>query len=296
MRELLWIKIPNISQKHSLIGVLFTETPYFYHSHLKLISLPFGSFLFDQFLEPVKLINIVFSTLYKIWVFLVFTVFMLLFLPGIILPAFFGPHAVAVTFFFMKAWSWVFSMLTFIRYDVVGRENIIKGKSYIYVSNHTSFLDLPGIAMTIRGQFRPLAKKELLKIPVFGWITRATCIVVDRTSNESRKKSMNHLKELLSMGINILIFPEGTQNRTKEIMQPFKDGAFRIAMDTEKPILPMIVLGAGKLMPPGTIRMRPGRIKIVVGPEIPITPDLNGTAAIKKQTFEIMSEMISRQS
>jgi 1-acyl-sn-glycerol-3-phosphate acyltransferase len=244
----------------------------------------------------VKLINIVFSTLYKIWVFLVFTVFMLLFLPGIILPAFFGPHAVAVTFFFMKAWSWVFSMLTFIRYDVVGREHIIKSKSYIYVSNHTSFLDLPGIAMTIRGQFRPLAKKELLKIPVFGWITRATCIVVDRTSNESRKKSMNHLKELLSMGINILIFPEGTQNRTKEIMQPFKDGAFRIAMDTEKPILPMIVLGAGKLMPPGTINLRPGRIKIVVGPEIPITPDLNGTAAIKKQTFEIMSEMISRQS
>jgi 1-acyl-sn-glycerol-3-phosphate acyltransferase len=259
-----------------------------------LISLPFGNIFFQQTLLVSLLRNII-STLYKIWVFLVFTVFMLLFLPGIILPAFFGPHAVSVTYFFMKAWSWVFSMLTFIRYDVIGRENIVKGKSYIYVSNHTSFLDLPGIAMTIRGQFRPLAKKELLKIPVFGWITRATCIVVDRTSNESRKKSMNHLKDLLNMGINILIFPEGTQNRTKEIMQPFKDGAFRIAADTEKPILPMVVLGAGKLMPPGTIRMRPGRIKIIVGKEIPITPDLDGTAAIKKQTFEIMSEMIARQ-
>lgn len=242
----------------------------------------------------MKLINNIFSFLYKVWVFLVFTVFMLLFLPGIIIPAFFGPHAVSVTYFFMKAWSWVFSMLTFIRYDVVGRENIVKGKSYIYVSNHTSFLDLPGIAMTIRGQFRPLAKKELLKIPVFGWITRATCVVVDRSSNESRKTSINYLKEILKMGINILIFPEGTQNRSKEIMQPFKDGAFRVALDTQKSLLPMVVLGAGKLMPPGTIDLKPGRIKIVVGEEIKLTslPD-ETTASLKQRTYDIMLKMIA---
>ncbi len=241
----------------------------------------------------MKLISHLFSFLYKVWVFLVFTIFMLLFLPGIIIPAFFGQHAVSVTYFFMKAWSWVFSMLTFIRYDVVGRENIQPGKSYIYVSNHTSFLDLPGIAMTIRGQFRPLAKKELLKIPVFGWITRATCVVVDRTSNESRKTSINFLKEILTMGINILIFPEGTQNRSKEIMQPFKDGAFRIAIDTQKSLLPMVVLGAGKLMPPGTINLKPGRIKIIVGKEITLTGLADETtASLKQRTYEIMLGMI----
>jgi len=243
----------------------------------------------------LKLLNKILASLYIFWVFLVFTVFMLLFLPGIIIPAFFGPHAVSVTYFFMKAWSWVFSMLTFIRYDVVGRENIIKGKSYIYVSNHTSFLDLPGIAMTIRGQFRPLAKKELLKIPVFGWITRATCVVVDRSSNESRKKSLDHLKEILNLGINILIFPEGTQNRSKEILQPFKDGAFRIAVDTQKALLPMVVVGAGKLMPPGTIKLRPGRIKIVVGQEIPVAPT-DQTASLKQTTFDIMLEMMKQHS
>ncbi len=220
---------------------------------------------------------------------------MLIFLPGIIIPAFFGQHAVSVTYFFMKAWSWVFSMLTFIRYDVVGRENIEKAKSYIYVSNHTSFLDLPGIAMTIRGQFRPLAKKELLKIPVFGWITRATCVVVDRSSNESRKKSLNYLKEILNLGINILIFPEGTQNRSMEIMQPFKDGAFRIAVDTQKPMLPMVVLGAGKLMPPGTIRLRPGRIKIVVGKEISLIAE-ESSGELKQRTFDIMLQMIHENS
>jgi 1-acyl-sn-glycerol-3-phosphate acyltransferase len=243
----------------------------------------------------LKLLNKIFASLYIFWVFLVFTVFMLLFLPGIIIPAFFGPHAVSVTYFFMKAWSWVFSMLTFIRYDQVGRENIEKGKSYIYISNHTSFLDLPGIAMTILGQFRPLAKKELLKIPVFGWITRATCVVVDRSSNESRKKSINYLKEILSLGINILIFPEGTQNRSKEILQPFKDGAFRIAVDTQKPLLPMVVIGAGILMPPGTIRLRPGRIKIVVGKEIALTPG-ESTNELKQKALDIMLDMMNKHN
>ena len=78
-------------------------------------------------------------------------------------------------------------MLTFIRYDFYGQENFRKGQAYIYVSNHTSFLDLPGIRMIIPGEFRPLAKKELLKIPVFGWIARGATIIVDRSSGESRK-------------------------------------------------------------------------------------------------------------
>jgi 1-acyl-sn-glycerol-3-phosphate acyltransferase len=207
--------------------------------------------------------------LYLVWVFLVFTVFMLLFLPGILIPGLFGPRAVAVTYFFMKAWSWVFSKLTFIRYRTFGREKIQSGVSYIYASNHTSFLDLPGIAMTIRGQFRPLAKKELLKLPVFGWITRVTCVVVDRSSPQSRKRSIDQLIKILKLGISILIFPEGTQNKSGEPLQPFHDGAFRIAIETQQPILPMVVLNAGKLMPPKRLFLQPGLIRIYVGEPIP---------------------------
>jgi 1-acyl-sn-glycerol-3-phosphate acyltransferase len=222
---------------------------------------------------------------------------MLLFLPGIVLPAFFGPRAVAVTYFFMKLWSWIFSKLTFIRYEMIGREKITRGKAFIYVSNHTSFLDLPGIAMTIRGQFRPLAKKELLKIPVFGWVTRATCVVVDRESQESRKKSLNFLKKILSLGINILIFPEGTQNRSKEIMQPFKEGAFRIAVDTQQSILPMAVVGAGALMPPGKLQMRPGVIKIVVGEAIPVDGiGLERVSHLRDRTVAVIQQLIRENS
>ncbi len=234
------------------------------------------------------------SLLYRAWVFFVFTFFMLLFLPFIVVPGFFGPRAVGFSYLFMKAWSYVFSWLTFIRYEIHGKEKIPKGQAFIYVSNHTSFLDLPGIAMTIRGQFRPLAKKELLKIPVFGWITSVTCVVVDRSSNESRKRSIQNLKHILGKQISILIFPEGTQNRSKELLQPFKEGAFRIALETQQTMIPLVVKNAGTLMPPGTIKLRPGKITIVVGEPVAITTDdLNETARLKDHVFEKMKAMLT---
>lgn len=244
----------------------------------------------------VTFIRTLLLKLYLVWVLFVFTFFMLLFLPGILVPALFGPRAVAVTYFFMKLWSWVFSKLNFIPYEIIDRHKIRKEQSYIYVSNHTSSLDLPGIAMTIRGQFRPLAKKELLKVPVFGWITRATCVVVDRSSNESRKKSLGFLKKILALRISILIFPEGTQNRSPEIpLQPFYDGAFRIAIETQQPLLPLVVLNAGKLMPPKKFFIQPGRIKIIVLDEIPTTGlTLDDVAALKEKVFTLIQSTITK--
>jgi 1-acyl-sn-glycerol-3-phosphate acyltransferase len=148
--------------------------------------------------------------------------------------------------------------------------------------------------MIIPGQFRPLAKKELLKIPVFGWIAKAATIIVDRSSPESRKKSIDRLKQFLRQGISILIFAEGTQNRSKEVLQPFHDGAFRIAIDTQQPILPLVVIGAGRLMPPSTIDLRPGKIRIYIGDEIE-TAGLTSAdiPTLKEKTFRQMESLIN---
>jgi 1-acyl-sn-glycerol-3-phosphate acyltransferase len=219
---------------------------------------------------------------------------MILFLPGFLIPPLFGDKGVRVTYFFLRLWSWVFSKLNFIPYKISGREHIKRGKSYIYVSNHTSFLDIPGLCLALPGQFRPLAKKELLKIPIFGWIARAATVIVDRSSHDSRVKSLEKLSKTLEKGISILIFPEGTQNRSKELLQPFKDGAFRIAVETKQPILPIMVMGAGPLMPPGKFEIYPGKIKVLIGEEIPTDPyvakDLGQLKAVVFEKMKLLAK------
>jgi 1-acyl-sn-glycerol-3-phosphate acyltransferase len=235
--------------------------------------------------------------LYTLWVLIVFTVFMIVLLPGILIPFLLGRKFSWIGYSFLWIWSWIFSMLTFIRYDLRGQENIQKGTSYIYVSNHTSFLDIPGVRLLIPGEFRPIAKRELLKIPVFGFIVKAATVVVDRSSAQSRKQSMEELREILKGGISILVFAEGTQNRTKEIFQPFKDGAFRIAIDSQLPIVPIIVVGAGPLMRPGTLTIMPGKIKVVAGEPISVegltTDDVQ---ILKQKTFDKMLEIYQTNS
>ena len=228
-----------------------------------------------------------------VWVIIVFSVFMIIYLPGILIPFIFGDKAAAISFKFLKIWSWTFSKLNFIPYQISGLDNVDRKQAYIYVCNHTSYLDIPGITLTIPTQFRPLAKKELKRIPVFGWIAQSVCIIVDRSSNESRRKSMEHLKDILTMGISILIFPEGTQNRTDDRLQPFYDGAFRIAIESQQPIIPIVVLNAGKLMPPNKIHIQPGTIKLVVGKEIATNNlTLKETSDLKHKVFKVMETMI----
>ena len=223
-----------------------------------------------------------------------FTFFMIILLPFFLIPTVFGDRGVRVTYSFLRFWSWVFSKLNLIPYEIIGKKNIDSGKSYIYVSNHTSFLDIPGLCLALPGQFRPLAKKELLKIPVFGWIARTATVIVDRSSHDSRVKSLEKLTRILSKGISVLIFPEGTQNRSDNLLQPFKDGAFRIALETQQPILPIMIMGAGKLMPPGKFQIFPGKIKIVIGEEIPThkyaTKDI---AQLKSEVFNAMKNLVS---
>ncbi|MEZ4947344.1 MAG: lysophospholipid acyltransferase family protein [Cyclobacteriaceae bacterium] len=241
----------------------------------------------------MKIIRNILLKIYLVWVLIVFSVFMILYLPGILIPFVFGDKAAAVGFQFLKLWSWTFSKLNFIPYRISGLENVDKKRSYIYVSNHTSYLDIPGITLTIPTQFRPLAKKELKKIPVFGWIAQSACIIVDRSSNESRRKSMEHLKDILAMGISVLIFPEGTQNRSTDRLQPFYDGAFRIAIETKQPIIPIVVLNAGKLMPPNRVHIEPGTIKVIVGKEISTEQlTLKETSLLKQKVFDTMDGMI----
>ena len=221
---------------------------------------------------------------------------MLLLLPLILLPAVAGETARPVSFFGLKVWATIFHTFTGVRYHVQGRENLIQYPAYIYVSNHTSFLDVPALPLFIPGQFRPLGKKELLKIPVLGWVVKTVCIIVDRSDAQSRKESIIKLKGLISRGTSILIYPEGSMNRTKLLLRPFYDGAFRIAIETRTPIMPMVVINAGNLFRPGTAYIKPGKIWVKFGEPISTAGlEIKDAPALKQQIHQTMEAMLDQE-
>ncbi len=111
---------------------------------------------------------------------------------------------------------------------------------YIYIANHISYLDVLVLFPAINGYFRPLGKKEISRIPVVGFIYRQIVIMVDRSSTRSRSRSLRLLWKVLHNEGNIIVFPEGTFNETGGPLKEFYDGAFRLAINTQAPIMPMV--------------------------------------------------------
>ncbi|HTM66862.1 MAG TPA: lysophospholipid acyltransferase family protein [Flavipsychrobacter sp.] len=115
-----------------------------------------------------------------------------------------------------------------------------KDKKFVIVANHISYLDTVNIYAAIPEYFRTLAKKEMVTIPVFGFVYKQLAILVDRSSAQSRSKSMRLMWRQLRKECHILIFPEGGFNETDQTMEKFYDGAFRLAINAQTPILPLV--------------------------------------------------------
>jgi 1-acyl-sn-glycerol-3-phosphate acyltransferase len=130
----------------------------------------------------------------------------------------------------------VFLALAGIRLKISGRTHLRPGVSYVIVANHRSSIDFIVNAVAFPGIFRFLAKQELMKIPIFGWVVKKMCLTVDRSSAMSRARSVVEIKKQLARGWSVLIYPEGGRNRTESPLAPFYDGAFRIAIQTGAPI------------------------------------------------------------
>ena len=203
-----------------------------------------------------------FQFIYTIWALLVFHVFMIILFPVFIIPSLISKKGSKLSFKAIRLWSFLFSFFNRIIYKVEGKEHFKKRQNYVIISNHTSFLDTPAIPQAIDAPFKALAKKELTKIPIFGIIIKTITEVVDRSNPRSRQKSKDRLNEVLKNENSILVFPEGTMNRTDKPLQGFYDGAFRIAIDAQAPILPVVIKGAAKLMKPSSFVMKPGKVYV----------------------------------
>lgn len=237
-----------------------------------------------------------FLELYLAWSLLVFIVVMLTLSPFLTLPYIFGYKTGSkVSYFFMRWWAFSFTFPNGgIRYDVIGRENLPK-EAFILAANHNSFLDTPALVWAIPRTMKPLGKAEMAKVPIFGWLYPFMAILVDRKSAKSRLESLKLMKKRLSEDISIMIFPEGHQNVGNVTLQPFYDGAFRIAIETGRPLVPAVVHNSRKLLPPKQrLQIRPGKITIEILPPIETSQlTTNDISQLKEKTFNLMLERLA---
>lgn len=129
-------------------------------------------------------------------------------------------------------------------------EKMDKGQSYMLVANHTSMTDIMMMLLISRNPFVFVGKKELAKIPIFGFFYKRTCILVDRKNPRSRKEVFDRARKRMQDGVGICIFPEGgVPDDYEVVLDTFKDGAFRLAIEHQIPLLPITLHDNKKRFP-----------------------------------------------
>lgn len=233
--------------------------------------------------------------IYCIYAFISFVTIMLLLFPFAVVASFFGRiKGGNMVMRICMLWADLWFPLIFIWHKKIYESPHDKSKSYIFVSNHISYLDAAIIPKAYRQPIRPLGKVEMSKVPVFGFIYRNAIVTVDRSSPGNRANSVRILKSLINKGISVLVFPEGTFNMTTQPLKAFYDGAFRVAIETQTPVKPVLFLDAYSRMPYESLfRMTPGPSRIVYLDEIPVTGFTTADVALlKDEVFALMERKL----
>lgn len=198
----------------------------------------------------MNLFKNIFGRIWAVWGMILFAVTLLIVIIPIWLTKFIPePRGTEIFRRISKAWMSVFITLIGCPLRVTGKSNFRKGQSYIIACNHNSLMDVPLTTPFIPGPNKTIAKVEMANIPLFGVIYRRGSVLVDRKSDESRRKSLEDMRQVLAQGMHMCIYPEGTRNKTGQPLKSFYDGAFRLAVDTGTPIIPTIIRGTGKVLP-----------------------------------------------
>lgn len=245
----------------------------------------------------MKFILLPIKGLYFLYATISFVVLMLLVFPVVIVASFFGKIS-GGNFIYRCCtfWTDAWFFLIGIRHRNLYEYPHDKKQQYIFVANHISYLDIPVIVKTVRQPIRILGKVEMSKVPVFGFIYRNAAVTVDRSSAENRAKSVRVLKSVIRKGISIFLFPEGTFNETHEPLRSFYDGAFRIAIETQTNIKPVLFLDTyARQHYKSIFSLNPGRSRSVYLEPVSV----DGLTAkdlpmLKEKVFNTMAEALKK--
>lgn len=233
--------------------------------------------------------------IYSIYAFVTFVAIMLLIFPFVIIASFFGRIKGGNRVLRLcMLWADLWFPLIFIWHKKIYEAPHDKKRSYIFLSNHISYLDAAIIVKAYRQPIRPLGKVEMSKVPVFGFIYRNAIVTVDRSSPHNRANSVRVLKSIISKGISVLVFPEGTFNMGTTPLKEFYDGAFRVAIETQTPIKPVLFLDAYRRMPYESLfHMSPGRSRLLYLKDIPVEGyTLADVGKLKDEVYAIMEKKL----
>lgn len=235
--------------------------------------------------------------IYSIYAMVMFVATTLLVFPFVFIASFFGRiRGGNFIYKVCKVWGGMWFVLIGVRHKNIYEVPHDESRQYIFVANHISYMDIPPIILAINQPLRILAKFEMSKIPIFGFMYKRATIMVDRRDAERRARSIRLMKSVLNRHISIFIFPEGTFNETDKPLKEFFDGAFRIAIETQTPIKPLLFIDTlDRLHYKSIFSFSPGKCRTIFLAEIPVEGlQLQDIVMLKNKVYAAMEEGLLR--
>ena len=231
-----------------------------------------------------------FGRFWAIWGLLSFVIsFLIIFLPSML--SYLIPGKKGQDYFIWVSRCWVRSWLYLVGcpVTVAGKANFKQGETYVIVYNHNALIDVPLSAPFVPGANKTIAKSSFAKVPIFGWFYKRGSVLVDRNNDQSRRKSFEAMRNVLQNNIHMCIYPEGTRNRTGQPLKPFYDGAFKLAVDAKKDVIPCVIFGTREAMPIHKgFFLVPKRLKMHFLP--PVSSAESKPTELKDKVFAIMRD------
>ncbi len=244
----------------------------------------------------MKIIKNIGGAVWALWGILTFALTLLIIIiPVLITFLVKEPRGTEVYRQITKVWMNVWLALIGSPLKVVGKEHFKKGKNYVVVSNHNSLMDVPVTTPFVPGANKTIGKKSFTKAPIFGWVYIRGTVLVDRKSEASRRKSFEDMKKVLAQGLHMVIYPEGTRNRTTDPLKSFHDGAFKLAIAAQKEIIPTLIFNTKTVLPPEkTFYMRPHRLEMHFLPAV--SAENITSKELREKVFKIMWDYFEEHS
>jgi 1-acyl-sn-glycerol-3-phosphate acyltransferase len=237
----------------------------------------------------MKLLKYPFWLLYRIWFYLLVLLPIIVLFP-LILITILSEKTYPLFFKIARLWARVILIGMGFRYSLKGTENFEAGKSYMLVANHTSMTDIMLMLLAVKNHpFVFVGKKELVNIPIFGFIYKRVCILVDRENSKSRFAVFERAQNRIQQGLSICIFPEGGVPDESILLDEFKDGAFRIAIEHQLTIIPITFYDNKKRFSYTFFSGSPGKMRAKIHPPIEtIGKTMDDKLHLKQQVRDII--------